>query len=425
MWMLNRLSTATLFLTFFFNGVTVQASELKLQNLFQEALKNNPEILAASAGVQASEHRIPQAKVLPDPMFMIGYQNEGYSRYSLGEMSGAQWMFSWSQIFPFIGKRALRGEMAAWESENLQANLKALQLKTLAKIKEFYFDLLYAYKIREIIQEKSVLFIRMEEAALNRYTAGLASLQELSLAQTEKYMLLDKEEMANQKIQSAEGMLNTLVGRDVQSPLGRPEVPPYAPYPYRLEDLLKMAHENSPEIMFRRKMVKAAEVKVRIAEKEYFPDVTLGANLYKRTGAFEDMWSLTAQINVPLFSNQKQRLGVLEAKTVLTQNKQELLAVQNMLAANLRDSFAIVKSTERLMELYREALIPKTVQDFQLALSGYAAGKVEFLTVISILKSLLDFELLYWGQFVEREKAIARIETITGTIDFPTEEKKP
>jgi hypothetical protein len=58
-------------------------------------------------------------------------------------------------------------------------------------------------------------------------------------------------------------------------------------------------------------------------------------------------------------------------------------------------------------------LIPKIYQDFESALAGYSAGKVEALTVISRLKSLIDYELLYWKQFVEREKAIARLEAIT------------
>jgi outer membrane protein, heavy metal efflux system len=171
-------------------------------------------------------------------------------------------------------------------------------------------------------------------------------------------------------------------------------------------------------------MIKGSEAKVLMAEKEYYPDFTLGANLFKRSGEFQDMWSLTAQINVPLFYVKKQRQGVLEAKAALSQNRQELLATQNMLASSLRDSYSMVKSAERLMEIYKEGLIPKTVQDFQLALSGYTVGKVEAITVISRLKALIDFELLYWGQFVEREKAMARIEAITGITDLTMEDKK-
>ena len=67
------------------------------------------------------------------------------------------------------------------------------------------------------------------------------------------------------------------------------------------------------------------------------------------------------------------------------------------------------------MELYRKGLIPKTYQDFDAALAGYVTGKVEAITVISRLKSLLDYELLYWEQFVTREKAIARLESLTGS----------
>jgi hypothetical protein len=37
------------------------------------------------------------------------------------------------------------------------------------------------------------------------------------------------------------------------------------------------------------------------------------------------------------------------------------------------------------------------------------------------LKALLDYELLYWTQFTEREKAIARIEALAGIMDFNLE----
>jgi hypothetical protein len=74
----------------------------------------------------------------------------------------------------------------------------------------------------------------------------------------------------------------------------------------------------------------------------------------------------------------------------------------------------MLKTADKLIDLYDNALIPKSVQDYQLALSGYGTGKIEALTVISRLKSFLDVEILYWNQFVEREKAIARVTALTG-----------
>ena len=413
-----------LFLLFFFCGSLSQAADLKLQDLIQEVIKNNPEIQAAQAGVNVAQYKIPQAGALPDPMFMFGYQNDGYNSYTFGESNFAYYMFSASQMVPFWGKRDLKGEMATREAESLKASSKNILLKTITRVKELYFDLLLAYKTKEQIEDKTDLFARIEDAALARYSSGMGPQQEVLMAQTEKYMLREKDEMTNQKIQAAEGMLNATLGREVDAPLGRPQVPAYVPYPYRLEELVKMAKDNSPEIKSKEKMIKGAEVKVRMAEKEYYPDFTLGANLYKTSGPFTDMWSVTAQINIPLYYERKQRQGVLEAKAALSQSKQERLATENMLASNLRDSYSMIKSAERLMELYKEGLIPKTVQDFQLALSGYTVGKVEAITVISRLKALLDFELLYWVQFAEREKAVARIEAIAGIMDVTMEDKK-
>ncbi len=385
--------------------------------MIQEALSKNPEILASRFLVKASEHKIPQARSLPDPMFMTGYQNEGFSGYKYGESSDAQWMFSISQMFPFYGKRDLKAEMASRESEGLKASLGSQRLKLIARVKELYFDLFLAYKDREIIGDRTDLFARVEEAALARYASGLGQQQEVLMAQTEKYMLLEKEEMLNQKIEAINGMINSLLSREVGSPLGRPAERAVSPFPQDLQELLKRMKEDSPDLKSKEKMVLGAESKIRMAEKEYYPDITLNAGYFKRGGEFEDMWSLTATVNVPLFYRSKQRQGVLEAKALRGQAEEEMTATQNMLASSLRENYSMMKTGEKLMELYQQGLIPKAQQDFRLALAGYGTGKVEALTVISRLKTFLDVELLYWGQRVEREKAIARLEALAGIKD--------
>ena len=84
------------------------AEELKLQTLIDEALKNNHDLIVSGLKVSTSKYKIPQVQSLPDPMFMFGYQNEGYDRYTYGKMQDAQWMFSASQMFPF-GQTPVKG----------------------------------------------------------------------------------------------------------------------------------------------------------------------------------------------------------------------------------------------------------------------------------------------------------------------------
>ena len=149
------------------------AEDLKLQELIDEALKKNPELLAFESMVTASAYRVPQAKSLPDPMFMFGYQNEGWRSYTYGDMPDAQWMFSASQMIPFPGKLSLKGEMSERESESLRASYESAKLKTILKVKELYYDLFLMYKENDLIQEKAMLLKQVEDAAVARYSAGM------------------------------------------------------------------------------------------------------------------------------------------------------------------------------------------------------------------------------------------------------------
>ena len=85
-----------------------------------------------------------------------------------------------------------------------------------------------------------------------------------------------------------------------------------------------------------------------------------------------------------------------------------MTATELMLASNVREGYSMVQAADRLMKLYKEGLIPKTNQDVQLAFSNYVTGRIDALTAITRIKNLLDYDLLYWNQLVEREKAIAQ-----------------
>ncbi|MEW6333396.1 MAG: TolC family protein [Thermodesulfobacteriota bacterium] len=402
---------------------------LKLPDLLREALRNNPEIHVAEARANASTHRILQAKSLADPMFMVGYENEGTdSLYTFGGQTrgmpaDSRWMFSLSQMLPYPGKLALKGEMAAYDAESLKAMADAARLATEVRVKELYHDIVLAYTNIDLLADQAALFSRLEDAALARYAAGMAPQQEVWMAQTEKYMLLEREEMEKQKIESLKAMLNAALGRDARSPLGRPEKPEQTAVRLPLDELIRMSHERYPMILSREKMTGAAKARIEMAKKEYYPDFTIGAGYFARSSQFPDMWNLTATINIPLFYKTKQREAVMEAEAALLEARRSVEAVKLMTSSALRENHAMLKSAESLMALYREGLIPKAYQGFELALAGYVTGKVEAITAISRLKSLIDYEFYYWRQFTDREKAAARLEGLAAITDYGVETK--
>ncbi len=403
------------------------AEDLRLQSLIEEALRNNHEILMSEARWKTGTFKVPQAKSLPDPMLMVGYQNEGTRNlYTFGDdmAPDSQWMFTASQMLPYPGKLSLKGEMAQQEAESLRLDYESVKLKISARVRELYYDLYFTYKNIELIKETASLFTRLEEAAISRYTSGMAPVGEILMAQTEKYMLLEREEMLRQKIQSIEAMLNAAVGRDAASPLGRPADEPITEFSYDMSELIKASIENSPEIKAREKMVMSADAKIRMAKREYYPDFTLSASYFARSSQFPDMWNVSTSINIPVFYKTKQKQAVHEAEATLSEAKHDLEAVKLMLSSAIRDNYSMLKTSETLMDIYRKGLIPKTYQDFEASLASYVTGKSEAISVITRLRSLIEFETSYHAQLAEREKAIARIMAITGIKAQASKENK-
>ncbi len=416
----NRLSIALSclagFVIFFFGAMQVQADDLNLQQLIEEALQNNPDLHAYGYRTSAAEYRIPQAKTLPDPMITFGYQNEGFNKFTYGnpDNPNTQGVFAVAQTFPFPGKLALKGEAASKESEVMSADYDALRLKIIAKVKEIYFDLYNTYKNIDLITERTNLFTKVEDAALARYSSGKGSQQEVLMAQTEKYMLLEKETMLRQKVEALDAMMNTTVGRPADAPLERPADLPPADLIYSLNELIAMANGQSPELKSLDRKIDAAKIKVALAKKDYYPDFTITGSYFPRGNNFPDMWSLTTTINLPIFERTKQRPAVNEAEASLNEARSEKESARLMIASGIRDNYAMIKASDKLMLLYKDGLIPKGLQDVELSLSGYRTGSNDALTVITRLKSIIDYEISYWVQSSEREKAIARIEAATG-----------
>jgi outer membrane protein, heavy metal efflux system len=390
----------------------IHAQELKLSGLVVEALKNNPDLLASQAKIDAAGYRVPQSKTLPDPMVMVGYQNAGLTKYTYGMEPDSEWMFSASQEIPFPGKLALKGSMAESDLESLKALHEFLKRKTEASVKVFYYDLFLAYKNIDLLKDKAELFARLEDLALSRYSTGKAMQEDVLMAQTEKYMLLEKEEMYRQKIKSIEAMLSAELGRQETVSMDRPAEVVYESFPFSEDEAVKIALENSSEIKSLNKMVDGAGYKVAMAEKEYYPDFTVTTGYTNRGGGYMDMYSATVTVNIPIFRKSKLEPAVNEAKASVSQAGKELDAAKLMITASVKDNMSMIMSSKKLMDIYKNGLIPKNTQSVESALTGYSTGGTEMGTVITLSKNLLDYETLYWAQFIEREKAIARLTAI-------------
>ena len=386
----------------------------ELEALLNEALQNNPEIVAAQKRYEAARQRPSQASSLPDPMFSPGYNSNGrpWPGAGLGMEPTSQIGFMVSQEFPFPGKRKLAGDMAVKEAEAEWQQYQQVQLSVVSRLKQAYYRRAYAFAAADVIDRNLDLlgkFLRITEA---RYSVGKAAQQDVLKAQTQISILETKKVQLEREKNARRAEINSLVNRSPGSPLPRPADLLPMPVPAKLVELYAAARENSPMLRRDEKMIQRAELAVNLARKEYYPDFTLNGGYYNM-GGMPDMYMFRADFKIPLYFFRKQRAAVTEQAQTLLQSRRTYEATNQNLHFRIQDDYLMAQASEQLVRLYGQSVIPQASLTLESSLSSYETGAVDFLTVFMNYITVVEYEMNYYEELQNFYLALARLEEMT------------
>jgi outer membrane protein TolC len=390
-----------------------------LKSLVDEALSNSPEIKAARARWEASTKRPSQVSTLPNPTIGIDYTNVSFDRLTLGKDNFAELGISASQEFPFPGKLSLKGRIAEEEAKAQEQLLAATTRKVLADLKEVYYDWFLVNKSIEIAQKNKELLQKFVDITESKYKVGKGIQQDVIKAQLEVSGFLERLELLNQKKEIVEARIRTILNRPVDSPLGKPEEVKKSELQLSLDEVYKLTESGSPLLSAKRNLVERNNKSLELARKGYFPDFVAGFEWFNRgkftnDGPFGDLWQVKVGFIVPLYFWRKEKFGVEEAASELQEMKEDYNNASLNLSFNVKDKYLTAKTSEKLLDLYSEGIIPQANLSLNSAIAGYEVGNVNFLTLLDSISTLFNFEIAYYTQLIEYQKALARIEEITG-----------
>lgn len=384
------------------------AERLSLAGLVEELIERNPDIKAARERWEAAKAVVPQVQTLPDPTVQLGYQ-----RMPMAEpLQGA--VYGFGQEIPFPGKLRLRGEVASKEAERFEQEYRAVRLRLVAQLKELYFDLHFVHKAIEIVEKNKLLLIQFEKTSKARYSVGQAAQQDVFRAQVEISRVLDRLAVLEQQKETLHAGINRLLNRPPAGPLGTPEEIHVVLLVVSLPDLSQRAEANSPILLASAKTVERGERAVALARREYYPDFDVSALGLRNDRISDNGYQVMLGIRIPLYYRTKQREGVNEALAGLTGAREDLTAARQTVLFRVKDDFVRAQRAERLVMILRDAIIPQATLALRSAQAGYGVGTVDFLTLLNSLLTLQENELELHGEMVEHEKAVARLEELTG-----------
>jgi outer membrane protein, heavy metal efflux system len=382
---------------------------LDLSGLIREFEAANPEIKAARQRWESAKAVVPQVQTLPDPRLQIGYQ-----RMPMVPPVVEGVMYGVGQDIPFPGKLKLKGEVAQRDAERLEQEYNATRLRLVAELRQAYFDLHFVHKSIDIVERNKGLLTQFEKTAKARYSVGQAAQQDVFRAQVEISRVLDRLAVLDQQKESLHAAINRLLNRPPSGPLGTPEEVHATILTVPLHELNQRADQFSPTLQASAKSIDRSERSVSLARRQYYPDFDVTALGIRNDKINDNGYQVMVGIKIPLFYETKQKQGVREAVASLEGAREEFSATRQDLLFQVKDGFVQAQRAERLITILRDAIIPQATLALRAAQSSYAVGKVDFLTLLNSLLTLQDSELELHGEMVSHEKALARLEALTG-----------
>ncbi|UCF79977.1 MAG: TolC family protein [Acidobacteriota bacterium] len=384
-----------------------------LDDLVEEALRNNPDLRRLAAELDALEAVPPRAGALPDPLLIAHVRNVSFDDFTLGEEEMTIAGVHVSQKFPSPGTRSLRSEVARIEMEQAQLRYEAERLRVEMQVRTLVFDLLYLDRAETVLLESKAYLQSMTEAVNAQYATGRGIQQHAFRAEVALSEIGEEIFAIRQEQESATALLNRTLGRSPFMPLGRLETLGESALSYSLEELERLTESYSPAIAAARLGVERGDAALRLAKRERRPDFVIQGGYWNR-GGLEPLWEAFIGVEVPLYARNKQRRQIVESGARLGASEDALEAKRLEVFYEIRDAYERLRRAEETRNLYRDALIPQARASLRSSESAYAVGQVDFDAYLEDFLALLRAELNEMREWTDYEKQIARLKALVG-----------
>ncbi len=387
------------------------SSSATLVTLVRHAEQHHPATLAAQAKIQRLLAKVPQVKALPDPKARI-------AAGSLAETAAGRTstIIGIEQSIPYPGKRSARAAAAQKEAQAASAELDNIRLRIAEQVRFAYWDYYYASQSITIQRSNKQILKNIQDVIQTKVEANQANQSDIlristQIAQTDKQIII-----AKQKVVEAKSKLNSLLNRPVGSSL---------PAPHRgniasnksLSRLLTRAENIHPSIRANQSKVAAFQQRLKLAHLNKLPDFTIGAQYAPVSSSGlspvangRDQAMLTLGFTIPLWQ-EPRKAKIREANAGIAQMNAQLNLSRTELQQRIKDAHFQIKSTQSIIQLYQQRLIPDAKHALELDLDSYAAGKISYVSLLDTWRTLLTLQLQQQANYAQLGKASASLKS--------------
>jgi len=386
------------------------------------ALQRNRDVIAAKMEIEAAQLDVVAARIYPNPTAQVGVGNLvlGKANDQMGMLRSQPGFFGQpvitggiSEIIDVWSKRGARIRAADRGVEQRRLLTEDALREVVYAVRTAFADAVRAESEREMAKEVAARYADTVRLSQSRFRAGDIAESELRKIELEQLRyenaVLDSElqvEIARQHLVAMLGLSATegLPGGRLVEPETQPT--------FDMKQLIAEAMERRPDLRAATVGRSAAEARLASAEREAYPDLTLGATYthseFTISGDNPNSLGLNLSLPLPLFDRNQANIG--KARLDIRHAENDGLRLRLMIENDVAQAVRKAQRSQALLAVFEKAggggmsssatsdtggMLARAETALRVAEKSYKAGAISLLELLDAQRTYLDTRAQY------------------------------
>jgi outer membrane protein len=411
--------------------------ELTLDEAIDMALKTNPAIKMSESDLEQAEWSIKAAKAGKAPSVTLSH-NSSRSKSAAGSTLvynpslsypyehvpypsaiSSRYANSANLTLPLYTGGKLEGNIEKAEIGRKAADYGLEESRQQVKLDATtgYYSILQTRNLVKLSEESvSQLDAHLKNVEA-QYNAGTVAKSDVLRSEVEKASAEQSLIKAKNSYELAVSSFNNVIGLPLDSEIAVKEDLQYAAYGQSLEDCIKVALANRPDLAQANAAVDSAKADIKVAKSGSKLSVAATASENwsddEFPGTDNNTWAIGVSASYNLFDAGLTRSQVKGAESSLTKAGEQLRQAKDAAQLEVRQAYLNMKEAEKRIDTSKVA-VTKAEEDFKIAQVRYSAGVGTNLDVIDSQVALTSAKTDYVQALYDYNTSRAKLDKAMG-----------
>jgi outer membrane protein, heavy metal efflux system len=368
---------------------------IKLEELQQMALQNNPTFAQSAANIQAAKGRKKQSGLYPNPT--VGYQGE---QIRGGSFHGGEQGLFVQQDIVLGGKLGLNRKIFDQELRQAETEAEEQNLRVVTNVRMSYIQALAAQQTLELRQNLSKLANDAVETSHQLANVGQADAPDVLESEVEAQQAQLAVTMAEQNQQRFWKAMAAVVGNP-RLPLMQLEGKLEDTLAVNADELVEKIVNESPAVRIVELGVRRAKAALARAKREPIPDLQLRGGMQQNGELLSEprgrpvglQGFADVGVRIPLFNRNQGNIAT--AKADAERAKREVERVKLVLRERAASIVQTYTFSQTAVDRYKNQMIPRAQKAYEMYTKKYQAMAAAYPQVLIAQRTLMQLEVSY------------------------------